>query len=416
MNNIRSIQIIGKLAFDDLGASESLVWNMSRSFRKKGFQTEILSTKVQSEMAGEFIEDVPIKRFEYFYPYFNLSDEAKAAFDQKDGNPYSWQMYRYLQRSPGVDILHSHAPQRLSNLVRLAARKQKIPYVISLFEAQNKTPETGNEKMEMLLEGTLHYGKLLDSLLKTRNALQDADGILCLGKDECRILQQRYPDKIVEYIPNGVDIDKFKIGPSRHFRERYNINNDADIILCAGRIDPQKNQLKLVELVNLLNQKHKSTHLLLIGQIASESYYQKIQHRIQELHMEDRITIIPGLNADDPELVKAYHAADFFILPSIKEPFGIVALEAWASRLPVIAHKVGGLQNLITEKHNGLFYQNDSLEDLAAKYYLLKDHPDLRVKLIHNAYEEVCGNYCCQIIAEKILDFYQRVIEKYRVG
>lgn len=414
MNKIRSIQVIRKLSFEQWGRTETGVWNISSCLAKKGNKTEIAATQAQSDVSAEIVDEIPLKRFEYFYPYLNLSNEAKAVFDQNKGNPYSWQMYRYLLRSQEVDILHSHAPQRLSNLVRLAAGKKNIPYVISLNCENSQTLESDNNEGTELLEGTLNYGKIIDLFLKNKRFLDEAEGIICIRNDEYAAVKERYPDKIVEYIPNGVDIDKFKIGPSRHFRERYNINNDADIILCVGRIDPQKNQLKLVELVNLLNQKHKSTHLLLIGQIASEPYYQKIQQRIQELHVEDRVTIIPGLNVADPELVKAYHAADFFILPSIKEPFGMVALEAWASRLPVIAAKVGAMQNLITEKHNGLFYQNDSLEDLAAKYYLLKDHPDLRVKLIHNAYDEVCEKYSWQVLSEKILEFYRAVMEKYQ--
>jgi glycosyltransferase involved in cell wall biosynthesis len=414
MNNIRTKQVARKFTFDVWGEREAVVWNASRSLAKKGHEIEILATKALSDFSSEMTEGISIKRFKYFYPYSGLSDEAVCAMDRNFGDPYSHYLYSYLLKTQEIDILHSHATQRITNTIRLAARKKNIPYVVSLYNDEGLGSEIEKKEMKQLLVGTQNYGKIIDFFLKNKLDLAEADGIICARLDDLNITREKYPDKIVEYIPNGVDVDKFKIGSSKYFREHHNINADADIILCVSRIDSHKNQIKLVELVNLLNQKRKRTHLLLIGQITSKSYYQELQLRVKELNLDDRVTIITSLSANDPEIVKAYQAADFFILPSIQESFDHEILEAWASRLPVISHKIDVTNNLITEKHNGLLYENDSLEDLAAQYYYLKDHPDLRVKLIHNAYDEVCEKYTWQIITEKWLDFYREVIEKYK--
>ena len=114
---------------------------------------------------------------------------------------------------------------------------------------------------------------------------------------------------------------------------------------------------------------------------------------------------------DDPELAQAFLAADYFILPSIHEPFGIVALEAWASKLPVIAHYVGGLQKLIVEGETGLFFHEDNLDELVEKFYEMRQKKDA---IIPRAYREVCEKYSWENITDRLINFYQRVIKKHR--
>lgn len=64
----------------------------------------------------------------------------------------------------------------------------------------------------------------------------------------------------------------------------------------------------------------------------------------------------------DEEVGGAYHGADVLVLPSIHEPFGIVILEAWASGLPVVATRVGGVVDLVNHGHDGLLV--DSSDDV----------------------------------------------------
>ena len=409
MKKLHSLQVIRKFAFDEWGGPETVVWNTSRNLVQNDHETEILATNAFSKIPEETVDDVLIKRFPYFYPYLNLSDKNSKLLDRKGGDPYSKKLYRYLMSDMDVDLIHCHGMQRIANTVRLAARKKNIPFIVSSYDECFQIPEFEKREMMKLLKGTINYGKMVDGFLKNKDLMDDADGIICAGHNEFISTRKKYPGKLVEFIPNGVDIDKFKIAGKSRFRTKYKIPKEADLILCVSNIDYQKNQIKLIELVHLLNKKQEKTHVLLIGSITSNIYYQMIQKRIKELNVENCVTIIPGLNATDPELVQAYNTADFFILPSTHEPFSIVVLEAWASRLPVIANNASGLQNLINHKHTGLFYQNDSLEDLAAQYHLLKNHPGLLIKLIHNAYDEICEKYTWQIITEKLMVFYRKV-------
>ncbi len=208
-------------------------------------------------------------------------------------------------------------------------------------------------------------------------------------------------------------MEKFKIAGKNDFRERHHIHPDSELILCVGRIDHHKNQLKLIELLDVLKQKRENVHVLLIGPIASEPYKRKLDKRIIELQLENEVTFLHDLIATDPEVIKAYDAADFFILPSTHEPFGSITLEAWASRLPVIVHKVGGLQHLINDNVTGLFFSDNSLDDLVDKFYKMRDSVGARVRIIQNSYLEVSQKYSWPSVTDQLVDFYQKVITHY---
>jgi len=414
MKKLKTMQILRRFAFDEWGGTETVVWNTSRKLIEKKNPTEIIATSALAEILQESVDSVPVKRFRYFYPYLNLKKKAVKVLDKKGGNPYSLQLYNYIKKSEELDLLHCRTMQRLANIVRLAAKKRNIPYVVSFHGGYFKVPQSEIDAMMKPLNHTFNYGKILDIIFKKNRFLEDATGIICVGHDEYLVTKERYPEKEVIYLPNGVDVDKFNIPVSQDFRAKYKIPQESELILCVSRIDYQKNQKLLVELTAKLRQKGIPAHLLLVGPVTSTAYFKKIEAAIKDLKMTKHVTIIKGLPATDPDLVQAYKNADYFILPSVHEPFGIVALEAWASKVPVIAHKVGGLQKLVTDNKTGLIFADSSLSELTEKYLTIRDNPQIRESLIEEAYEEVCTQYSWDIVTDKLIQFYQDVIAKFK--
>ena len=306
--------------------------------------------------------------------------------------------------------------QRLANTVRLASKKMNIPYVISFHGGCFNVPDSEINQMLKPLAKTFNYGKFLDIILKNNKFLADAAGILCVGYNEYLSTKEKFPDKVVEYLPNGVNIDKFKPLSKNDFRKKYSIPKDEKVILCVSRIDYQKNQEMLVDLLAVLRGKKEKVHLLLIGPVTSEAYLEKIQNKIKNHELTENVTIIKGLHTDNPDLVNAYNTADYFILPSVHEPFGIVVLEAWAAKLPVIASKVGGLASLLTDTKTGLFFDNASVDDLVDKYFSLENNLELKKELIKTAYYTVKNEYSWDIVVDKLLAFYEKVIAKHNIS
>lgn len=412
---MKSIQILRRFSFREWGGTESVVWNCTKKLIEKGNPSEIFATSALDQTGDEELEKVKIRRFNYFYPHLNIKKPNLIVLDKKGGNPYSRQMYKALTSPDSVDILHCHTMNRLANLVRLSSKKLSIPYVISFHGGYFNVPQSEIDEMMKPLKGTFNYGKFIDLYLKTDRFLKDADGILCVGYKESLSAKERFPEKIVEYLPNGVNFDKFKaVSSVNNFREKHSISSDKRMILCVSRIDYQKNQEILLDLLFELKKKNEKAHLVIIGPVTSSAYLEKIQSKIDKYQLHSDVTVIKGLHADSPELINAYNSADCFILPSVHEPFGIVVLEAWASRIPVIASDVGGLSNLLTDKRTGLFFNNVSVEDLVEKYFYYRNNPQAEKNIVNEAYDIVRSQYSWDTIADRLVEFYMKVIDKYK--
>ncbi len=257
--------------------------------------------------------------------------------------------------------------------------------------------------------GRLPWGKMIDYALGwTRNVPEDFDGIVCVGEDEYEKYRARHPH--VMFLPNGVDTELFKeaasIGsPFPIPRSPFPIPRSPVSILCVARIDRQKNQKMLVELLA----RHPEATLRLVGPVTQPDYKAEIESRAAELGVAARLSFSGALKPDSPELVAEYRRADIFILPSRHEPFGITALEAWAAGLPVIASDVGGLGRLCAA-HPGaaVTFASDSMVALDAAYVRLARSPELRQGLAA-AGREAARDYDWSHLSQKLIGLYDAI-------
>lgn len=397
-------QIIRRFSFNEWGGTENVVWNSSLELSKLGIDVEILATSALDCCAEDLRDSIRIRKFPYFYPYFPLSKKNKLALDKKGGNPYSFKLEKALIEGK-FDLLHVHSGGRIAQMALSVAKKCQIPVLFSIHGGFADVP--ANELKNMLLptKYSFRYGAIMDRALgRNGDVAQDMNGLVCVGLNEYDILTKKYPQQNISYIANGVDVKYFsstKIS-SRDFRSKYNISHDVKLILCVSRIDYQKNQIQALELLVA----DRNAHLLFIGPISSQWYFEKLHAKASELNIANRLSFIEGLSPKDPDLVAAFHAADIFILPSTHEPFGIVVLEAWASSCPVLSSNAGGLGRLVENNRTALTFDAGNSAQLLEQYHRLNNEDDLRTQLIENGYHEV-QNYSWRHVAEKLIKLYQ---------
>lgn len=414
MREINSIQILRRLCFDEWGGNESVVWNTTKQLIEQGCPTQIVATSALNRPGMEMREKVKIHRFDYNYPYFPLSEESKMALDHKGGDPISSDLYKFLLNQKSVDLLHCHSRPHLGSHVRRAARQLKIPYVVTFHDRYIQTTQAESEEYNQPLKGSFYYGWPGDLIRKPHRLLQDASGLICVSHNEYLTALQNFPDKEIIYLPNGVDLRKFRYEPRLSFRERYHIPDDKRLVLCVSRMNSQKNQILLIDFMKRLKMRGENAHLVLIGMPTSNAYFRMMKDLVERHQLEEHITIIEGLPSDSPDLICAYRSADCFILPSIHEPFGIVVLEAWAAECPTIASNVGGLKKLINHNHNGLLFDPDNLDDLIEQYDRLAKSKTLGPRLSKNALEHVRTTYTWDKITEHLMDFYDQVLTRFK--
>ena len=404
------VYIPRRFAPGDWGGTETVVLETSRRLRDLGHRVEVLCPDALSGISREDVGGIPVRRFPYFYPYLGLDEQSRRQLDRKGGNLFSFSLLRALHNYPDLDLIHLHTGKRLGGIGRRVALHRHIPYVITLHGGVHDVPAEEVRTWTEPTRGTLEWGKVLGLWVGSRRVLQDAAAIVCIGLEEQNLTQARFPDKRVVYIPNGVDADRFAAGEGDRFRHLHGIPRGARVILTVGRIDPQKDQRLAVRFIAEAAREDPSVHLLLVGFVTNEAYRESLVNDVKEAGLESRVTIIPGLGAENGELADAYHAADVFLLPSVHEPFGMVILEAWSAGLPVLASRTGGTSSFVEDGKDGLLFEPGNVSGCLRAWQTLSRLEDSGKSLGEAGRAKAAARYSWDEVTRRLQSLYEEVL------
>jgi D-inositol-3-phosphate glycosyltransferase len=209
-----------------------------------------------------------------------------------------------------------------------------------------------------------------------------ADAICVSCTEEERQFRRLYgdPPGRIEVVAPAVEHAFFGPGDQRGARRALDLPADCPVLLFVGRIQPLKGPDVAVR---TLAEMHRSDALLLIVGGASgadgDSEVARLHQLIDELGVRDQVRFVPP----QPHHILStyYRAADVVLVPSRSESFGLVALEASACGVPVVASAVGGLLTLVDHGESG-FLVPDRDPGLFAKHVNeLLDHPGLAASM-----------------------------------
>jgi glycosyltransferase involved in cell wall biosynthesis len=404
-----SIQVPRRFTTSDWGGTETAVLQSSQQLASRGHRVGIFTSMALAANARESVGGIEVRRFSHVYPFVGLAPGDIDAMDRKGGNLVSAGLMRALLAEKDVSLFHVHSANRLGGMVRTAARLRRIPYVVSLHGGWFDLPAQSRQDLERPHRGRLEWGKALGWMLGSRRVLADAAAVICVGQNEYDGARRQLPDTRIERLPNGVDVARFAEGSGPRFRRAFGIPESRGIVLNVGRIDPQKNQLRLIEAFARPELAGRDLQLALIGGVTDHAYHRAVTERIAGLGIGDRVTLIPGLAPQDQTLLDAYRAASMFCLPSVHEPFGIVALEAWAAGLPVIASRIGGLGRLVADGEDGLQVDGTQAGEIATAIALLADAPELAKRLAAAGHRKARERYDWSVVGNQLARLYEDV-------
>ena len=261
-------------------------------------------------------------------------------------------------------------------------------------------------------EGCIEWGKLLGWWYGSRHVMEDASRDYLRWTRRTKSHAEEISAKEVHYLPNGVDTKRFASGNKEDFLQKYTISRDQKILLTLGRIDPQKNQLFIIQLLPELLKEISNLHYVIIGHVTNDDYYSTIQKTIESSGLQNHCTVIPGIDPFGDDLVNAYHAADLFLLPSIHEPFGIVLLEALSSKCPVIASHVGGIPYVISNGEDGVLLPTNDEKAWIQKIIFHLKNKESNLDMIENGFKNVLKNYDWSVITDRLIKIYDKVISR----
>ncbi|MEM2876385.1 MAG: glycosyltransferase family 4 protein, partial [Candidatus Bathyarchaeia archaeon] len=198
----------------------------------------------------------------------------------------------------------------------------------------------------------------------------------------------KLPEEKVFRIPNGVEVEKFEVDfDRRSFKLKY-AASDERIILFVGRLTPQKGVEHLIRAFPLILQRHPESKLVIVG----DGWLSDDLRRLANSTGRPSKIYFTGFLPED-ELVRLLLCADVLVIPSVYEPFGIVALEGMAAGVPVVASNVNGLSEVIQHGRNGILTYPANPESIAWGVDQVLSNPGYAKYLVENAKSEVSKRY-----------------------
>jgi glycosyltransferase involved in cell wall biosynthesis len=411
---MKILHIPRRFVSTEWGGTETYVLETAKGLLERGHDAAIFTSSALSHEGNDEIQGVPVHRFSHFYPYLGLSSDARHQLDLRGGNLFSTSLLTRLLATNPPDLFHLHTGKRMGGIVRTAARYHHRPYVISLHGGVCDVPKEEQLRWTEPTQGALEWGQFLGALVGARAVLEDADAILCVNRKEQKLLQDKYPEKRVEWMPNSVPVAHYQGGDGVAFRLAHQIPGDARVILNIGRIDPQKNQMDTVEVFERVSSENPYTHLVLAGPETDPPYAQKLKFRILNSPYSNRIHSLGALKAGSRELIDAYHGSNVFLLTSLHEPFGIVLLEAWAAGLPVVAASVGGVPSFVEDCKNGMLYSSRDISEAVSCVKMLLNNSALWNTLRQEAFKSV-QRFDVNRSMDSLIHLYEAVVREHTV-
>jgi glycosyltransferase-like protein len=212
------------------------------------------------------------------------------------------------------------------------------------------------------------------------------DRVLCVSQPWVERLAEDF-GRDAEIVRNGVDTNRFRPATSAldrdHDRERLGLGGRF-AVLTVGGIEPRKGSLTLVRALAELRRlvPERDPLLLIAGGITLFDYRHEVEH-FERLARELGVTRhIRVLGAQPPkEIERLYRAADAFAFPSVKEGFGLAALEALAAELPVVASDLDVFRGFMTEGESALLTPTGDAGALARALAAVAVDGELRARL-----------------------------------
>ena len=221
-------------------------------------------------------------------------------------------------------------------------------------------------------------------------------------------LYQADPD-LVEIVAPGVDRAFFSPGSQEGARTAIGYSG-GPVVLFVGRIQPLKGVDVAIEALARLT--NADARLLIVGGASGSeggSEVEKIKALISDLEIEDRVMFVPP--QPHYALSTYYRAADVVVMPSRSESFGLVALEAAACGVPVVAAAVGGLRTLVRDGQTGYLIDGRDPVDYAKAIDSILESPE-RAAAFGAAGAAVASRYPWSGLAGRLRTIYQRLIDE----
>jgi glycogen(starch) synthase len=236
--------------------------------------------------------------------------------------------------------------------------------------------------------------------------LRDADRILVQTSiEERELVRLGIPQARILRLGMGVDLEQLGGGDGGRFRKQHTI--DGPLVTFMGAVTDDKGAVHLVQALQRLWDRGSRAVLVIAGPPVIPSSFERVWANLPEVHRQyiRRVGPVHGQLKQD-----MLAATDLFALPSRIDSFGIVYLEAWAYRVPVIGCHAGGVPDVVDDGRDGLLVGYGDVPALSSAIETLLSDPDRRRSMGEQGRAKVEARHTWDRVYEAFLGVCQELL------
>lgn len=317
--------------------------------------------------------------------------------------------------------LFEHQPYDLALATKMAtvARAEKldllhvhyaIPHSISAILARESIKEKRYVPVITTLHGTdiTLVGADRSYLPITRYGLQQSDGVTAVSKFLKQATIETFDFDDIEVIPNFICQNHYKRLDDSPLRKELAPNGER-LLVHVSNFRSVKRPVDCVEILANVRSAGVKARLIMVGDGPELS---AVRYRGEQLDMNGNIVYV-GKQANIADYMGI---SDVFLLPSELESFGLAALEAQACEAPVVATRIGGIPEVVTDGESGYLSNVGDVEKMSADTLRLLGDEDLRRSFGRKGRELAVERYSTDKIIPQYIAYYEKIVNKAKAA
>ncbi|OKI61277.1 glycosyltransferase family 4 protein [Micromonospora sp. CB01531] len=369
---------------------------LSVALAAAGHEVTVVTRHAEGAPLEEYADGVQIVRAAEDPVTFPLATNSLLAWTMAFNHTLTRAALRAAE-SGGYDVIHAH--DWLVAHTAMTLREHLDVPLVSTIHATEAGRHQGwlPEEMNRTIHGVEHW-----------LAAESGRVIVCSGymRDEVAALFG-VPVGRVDVVPNGVEPQRWQAPAAAVAAARARFAGDGPLVTFAGRLVYEKGVQHLLAGLPRLRQRHPGLRAVVVG---DGPYRATLAAEVHRLGLGDTVSMPGFLGGTDLPAVMA--AADCFAVPSIYEPFGMVALEGAAAGAPLAVARTGGLAEIVEPGVTGMAFAPQDPDGLVeAVHALLADREHARA-LARRARTMVHEQYGWSAIASRTAAAYAAAIAR----
>jgi len=384
------------------GSVPTCVYYIAKYTAKEGHDVTVLERKWAGTNHRDEVDGIKFVRFDLNI-CSNISNR-EIVYDQirkptgalrfiLDRLMFALKANKYL-RQDEFDVVHIHLPFAANILININRKlREKMVYTAHIGEERKRLALDSSAPLALkLFSPDLYLMKRVRKSIVLNEPLKE------------RLIKKRIPEEKLEVIPNGVNIEEFKLSEEEIERVKKKYCLEGTVVMFAGTVTPRKGVFELIRAAEILNS--RDILFLIVGNLnLDKDYARMVMEYARSRGINARFTgFVPY-----EDLKALYSACDIFVLPSFEEGDPIALKEAMASGKPLIGSNVGGITMQIRDGWNGFLVEPGNERQLAERIKYLVENEEERRKMGRNSRKLAEEEFDWAKITEKYLKVYEEL-------